>query len=498
MPSKSQPIPWFPFLLPLFFVFHSFVENSHYLRFKECLPLIGIYLLGAFLVFGLFRLFLKNNVAAALMAGFILAFYFFFGAIHDLLHDHLPFLGKYVVLLPLFVILSIILFIRLRRRQPSGRIIVWLNSLLLIYLLFDGVTLWLQKDRPLRNKPSLAAMPAFQYCDSCPAPDIYLLLFDEYSGSNTLRNVYRYDNGSLDSFLVKEGFHIQHNSRSNYNMTPFSMASIFNAAYLDLRDPEKLVNNDYLDMIAADRPVAALDFLERQGYDIVNHSPFDLPGHPATEEQTYFPSGVKLITRSTLPACVMRDIGWLWYKKGLLPWISPPQKIYVERNRHTLAAAIEDSRRKSPRPRFIYTHLFMPHPPLLYDSLQRPRTWEALGGDTGTTELRAYLNYIPYTNARAKELISAIKKNTAGKAVIIFMSDHGYRYAPFEESSYRFFFDNQNAIYYPDGDYRLFYDSISAVNEFRVVFSKLFNQHVGLLKDSTIYLRDQKPPLNKK
>jgi len=88
MKPRLLHIPFFPFLLPVFFVLHGFVENFLYVRLVDCLTLTGIYLVAALLVLGFFRIFLKNNTKAALMAGFVLSFYFFFGVFHALLHDH--------------------------------------------------------------------------------------------------------------------------------------------------------------------------------------------------------------------------------------------------------------------------------------------------------------------------------------------------------------------------------------------------------------------------
>ena len=105
--------------------------------------------------------------------------------------------------------------------------------------------------------------------------------------------------------------------------------------------------------------------------------------------------------------------------------------------------------------------------------------------------LQPYLDYIPYTNNRIKELISTIQKNTDGNAVIIFMGDHGYRYS-IQQGEPINHFQNQNAIYFPDRDYHLLYDSVTGVNQFRVVFNKLFNQQIPLLKDSAIFLRDKR------
>jgi hypothetical protein len=156
-------------------------------------------------------------------------------------------------------------------------------------------------------------------------------------------------------------------------------------------------------------------------------------------------------------------------------------------NRQFLAGTKEESNKKPGYPRLIYTHVFMPHFPFFYDSLMHRRALRDVAAHADEKDPSYYLQYLPYTNSCAKDLISTIKRNTGGKAVIIFMSDHGFR----DESNGENILgvsaaNNQNAIYFPDKDYRLFYDSISAVNEFRVVFNKLFRQNIPLLKDSVI------------
>ncbi len=101
----------------------------------------------------------------------------------------------------------------------------------------------------------------------------------------------------------------------------------------------------------------------------------------------------------------------------------------------------------------------------------------------------AYLEYVTYTNSKIRELITIIQKNNP-EAVIILLSDHGFR----EKGSTRYdhFFQNLNAVYYADKDYSGLYDSITSVNQFRVVINKLFHGSLPLLKDSTIFLVDKK------
>ena len=70
------------------------------------------------------------------------------------------------------------------------------------------------------------------------------------------------------------------------------------------------------------------------------------------------------------------------------------------------------------------------------------------------------------------------------------MGDHGNRDITKEAFPIRHF-QNLNAVYYPDNDYKMLYDSISGVNQFRVVLNKLLQQKLPVLKDSSIYLIDQ-------
>ena len=69
------------------------------------------------------------------------------------------------------------------------------------------------------------------------------------------------------------------------------------------------------------------------------------------------------------------------------------------------------------------------------------------------------------------------------EAVIALMSDHGYR--SFDLIDPRFLKTNNfNAVYFPSRDYGLYYDSMSNVNQFRVLLNSLFKQNLPILKDS--------------
>ena len=66
MRSRLLRLPYFPFLLPLFFVLHGFVENSSFISLRNCYGLLLFYLLIAVALYGLFFLFYRNAAKAAL------------------------------------------------------------------------------------------------------------------------------------------------------------------------------------------------------------------------------------------------------------------------------------------------------------------------------------------------------------------------------------------------------------------------------------------------
>ncbi len=148
------------------------------------------------------------------------------------------------------------------------------------------------------------------------------------------------------------------------------------------------------------------------------------------------------------------------------------------------------SRQTSDHPRFVYAHVFMPHYPYLMDSLCRMRDPQTIVRQLDELHPGPYLDYLSFTNSSIKRLLSSILKNSGGRAVIVLMSDHGFRHLE-EGNSQLHFFNNQNAVYFPDRDYHLLYDSMSAVNEFPILFNKLFGQNLPLSTDSLIYLRDK-------
>lgn len=489
--------PWYLFLLPLFFVVHGYAENFGFINFRDTLILAVTYVVAVIFLYLLFLLVFRNRVKAALAASFAMAFYLFFGAIQDFCQLHIPVLNKYTVLLPAGLILFTSLIIYLKKANGNFfRLNLFLNSLFLVYIVIDFGSLLYKGLNPPLNKLSaysLAKNNDYKPCIDCAKPDIYFLLFDEYASSLSLKNHFSYDNISLDTFLIAQGFHVQPKSTSNYDITPFSMASMLNMSYLKGITNGEVSIEDYARCNELIRKNEVIDFLSSLGYDIVNYSIFDLAGNPSLTTQNFLPLKTKLITDATLLNRAQKDLGWhLATGPYKIKWFSQKLIYANKRNNEMFLKLVKDaSSIVNKTPRFFYVHFFLPHLPYYYRKDGNLKKEEVLLSEWNRWITSPYLEYVTYTNSKIKELISTIKANTKDESVIIFMGDHGFRKAT-DDNDKTHYFENQDAVYFPSGDYHLFYDSVSAVNQFKIIFNTLFQQKFPLLKDSTIFLTDKK------
>lgn len=480
--------PFFLWLLPVFFVLHGCMEHYDYVPLKDAALLTGTYLVVATGIAALAWLLFRNFTKACLAAASIMAFHFFFGAGYDFLQKigNGLFFTRYTFILPAALIGFIVLFYLIKKRNSGfSRTCYYLNVLLLIFILVDAAQLAIKASKPT----SVSGLPeGFVSCNDCPNPDIYFILADEYAGQSELVTLFGFDNSAFLNNLRQKGFHIIPESYSNYNYTPFSMASILNMDYLplaagdrnqaDLTRAYSLISNNRL-----------LQFLEQQGYRFYNYSVFDFEGQPGRRLEGFLPVKTRLITSQTFLSRAENSIFFnlvtRFRSKAALRKVTYAPR---ENNEHIYALTRAIAAQKSSRPRFVYTHLEWPHYPYYYDSAGREQPFEKLTEGNQQNQ-QAYTSYLQYANKRLLELITHIQQVSARPAIIVLMGDHGFRHftAAVEK---KYYFNNLSAIYYPDRNYRQLPDSLTSVNLFRLLLNQQFRQQLPMARDSMIYLKD--------
>jgi hypothetical protein len=130
----------------------------------------------------------------------------------------------------------------------------------------------------------------------------------------------------------------------------------------------------------------------------------------------------------------------------------------------------------------------MPHYPYLFDK-NGNRTAPEMVLEGSQQKQKEYVEYLQYSNKRFLSLIDFILKKSVKPPVIIFMGDHGFRHFTTTVSP-EYYFMNVNAVYLPSKNYNQFYNGASGVNQFRILFNSIFNQHLPMLKDSTVFVQE--------
>jgi len=494
--SAAQKLKAYPFHtagVPLFFITNGY---SYYIGLIPLWDLLLCFLLwaaiSALLLF-FFKRKLRSLSAAGLITSCIIGFILFYGAFQDGLKERPPlaFFSKYSVLVSLFIVLMIGLYIYCKRSvRKLTRVTFYLNLLFIIFILFDifsisravitGKTNYLNEIEI--RVPGLDSM-------KIKPTDIYFIVSDEYSGSNTLRDSFNYPNKSFEKHLQDQGFFVAQSPSCNYSYTTLSVASILNMDYLQwVHTKNGFTVEDYT---MANKLIAESDvitYLQSHDYNIYNNSIFDLTNQPSRFNTGLMSFRLELITHKTLISRATKDLLWHMHKHitTRINWLARRyENDFDEGNQRMIRLTKEVAAQKKGRPSFVYTHLEMPHDPYLFDSLgrrskdnsYRQTFLEAVPMD----KLKAdYLQYLVYANKQISALVDDILAKTQRKAIIIVMSDHGNRKIG------KSCFNNFNAVYLPGQNYEQFYDTMSNVNQFRIIFNALSTQKLPLLKDSIV------------
>lgn len=441
----------------------------------------GIGIALTFLSYFLF----KDVQKAALVSLLLLSLNLFFGPVHDLsksLFGQSAFINRYIFLFPFFVLLTLILVLWLKKtRRPLRRLYTFINLLLIIFTLFEVYKSSIQIAKG--RKPAVQDLTgSFLKCDTCAKPDVYIIVTDEYAGSNALSEAFEFDNSAFETELKNRGFHVVPSSLSNYNFTAYSIASLFSMDYVKMSGSSSATYKDMLLCRSIINNNNTGLFFKNLGYVIHNSAFFDLQGVRKNVNNYFFPPRSLVLNFETLQFRFRRDAGF--------NFLSPRGIERVEKNDFINDSITEEFTKKiagsaDKGPKFVYTHFSRPHHPYFVDKNGQP--FHHPDSLRGFARLKTeYTGYLQYTNKKSLELIDHIKKNSVSPPVILLMSDHGFRQF-YGAPGNKFDFMNFCAVHLPGKNYTNFYSGMTLVNTMRVILNAEFGQALPMLKDSTIF-----------
>ena len=443
------------------------------------------------------KYFLKSKTKVFLFTTLLMFFLIFFGSMQDYIKE-LPVTGffkKYSFLLSFIIVVIIAVFIYLKRSkkefQHLGKYIQLTIAILVIwelgYLAFNVFSGKINENILFEKSQKKLLTPAITTANT---PNIYFIVFDSFTSSSCLQEEFGYNNAELDSFLSKSGFYIVTKSKSNYPVTPYSIASTLNFSYLsDTLNNQLLTAKDILQGQATVAQSRLIPYLQAKGYKIINHSVFDFKDYPAPNRVFFNEMPTKVLIQQTLFGRVNKDILWNFNRwKFSNDSVNTERSIflkeYVTDKMKGLKNAVAE---KQPMPKFVYCHIMLPHEPYFFN---KDGTLKSDSVTKHSHSLKMdYLNQLIYTRQLVKESIKVIMDKDTLNKIIVLEGDHGFRDFGVPGKTNRYF-DNLNAIYFYDKNYSALHDSITPVNTFRVILNQYFHEQLKYLPDTSIYIHD--------
>lgn len=303
---------------------------------------------------------------------------------------------------------------------------------------------------PIPAQLNLASRPAAP--ELGPPPDIYYLVMDSHTSFASLRQHWGYDAQVFKSFLIERGFVVLDAAKANLNMTVWSIATTLTSTLPHV--PAGLTASQSLAMARRAIAIAEpLNFLRHQGYEMVNLSPFDVPGSPRFFSIPIIPEAPSL-----------RSLLSFNFGSGGLDRLTDS----VPAVHGALLKRLAQSDPSRARPRFVYAHYLVPHFPYRFDRDGRPVTPPKPRQDAA-----AYLEQLRFAESLAQEAISAILRSSPRPPIIILQGDHGSRaLAGFE--GHRETFQCLHALLLPNGGGQKLKEGFTPVNTLRLVLNHYF------------------------
>jgi hypothetical protein len=491
-------LPLHPLLIAAFPVLFLFVQNAvQQVTLDPLWVPLAASLAVATGTLLLCSLLLRDRMRGALLASLLLALFFSFGHIWNLVS--LTIFADRNLLAAAWAVLAVAAVLLAVRRGrwvvPANRFLNVVTAVVVAFNLAQVVGFATGIDR-LLPAGSEAVIPEVQ--DLGQRPDIYYIILDRYANLETLDRLYDFDNRPFLRELERRGFTVAADSWANYLKTALSLVSSLSINHLDgdaLKDGEPSTFGPVFSALRGHLAVPAT--LRSLGYEYVHIGNY------------WEPTATNVDANRVLRYSEGSEFRSALVSTTLLSLLTPPVEAdddpettdfpQLARD-HTLFAfdRLEEAAGR-PGPTFVFAHILVPHTPYVFDVDGSMPTNEERQ-ERGTKE--NYVRQLEWANQRVLRAIDELLDVPAGEEpVIVLQADEGPFPSRFANNEHAFKwleatpdeiqqkYGILNAFHLPGVDPADLgvYDRISPVNAFRIVFNAYFGADLPLLPD-TVYL----------
>ena len=496
----KRPLVVHPLLFAIFPVLALLAQNLDWLPLSEGVRPLILSVFGALGLLGLIWVVIRDLPRAGLLASLALLLFYSYGHLYGSLKA--AGLGatiarhRYLAPTATVILIGAGLWILkfLRDPRPPTRVFNVVSAALLILPVVSIASY-------AAVSPSLAVPMARRLrfpAGQDPPPDIYYIVVDAYARQDTLKEVFEFDNEPFLQDLENQGFTVARAARSNYAQTSLALAAALNMNYVEELVPEQSRGRQALwDLIKRSEVRGQLEAL---GYEIVAFSTglegtewrdADIYLSPGTIDEALSLGGANPFESMLAQTTAMRLlIDGAVALPRLIPDLDYPYETHRTRLRFTLDGLTNLP--EGERPRLVFAHLILPHPPFVFDAEGNsvtPDTPFALdfpssGSDEGY--IRGYREQVEFLNHELAKIVTTILENSDTAPVIVIQADHG----PDSNTGRQGYVQERmtilNALLLPGGG-NVIYPHMTPVNTFRLIFNELFGGDYERLPDRAFY-----------
>jgi hypothetical protein len=499
-------IAFHPLLFGIYPVIALLSYNSNQIKNSAALRSLFVSLILTLLLYGALKLLLRDWKQAAIICSLFMILFFSYGHIYGFLEKRAVLgiiLGRHRLLIPLWLAIAVSGVVLTLRKRNLSEVTAALNIIgvfLIVFPLFQLLSFMLRtSDIWWKQLTPTHTIGITKVQDTQTKPDIYYIILDAYARDDVLLEEFNFDNSSFLDELTEFGFNVANCTQSNYSQSELSLASSLNYEYLNsLGDDFNSGNSDRSELWPLIRQSAVRQTLEKLGYTIVAFETGYYWTH-IDDADVYFSHGTKalgvgeqikslngfeVLLVKTSAGIILLDIASV-IPDFLQLDLDSPKHQHRDRVLYTL-----DKLKSIPTsiqsPKFVFAHIVAPHTPFVFGpDGESIITSEPMDDET---YINGYRYQVTYINKRVKMVIQEIIEVSATPPIIVIQADHGHDWAS-NESRMKIF----NAYYLPFGGDVEFYESISPVNTFRIIFNYYFGADLELLNDLSFYSTYQDP-----
>lgn len=468
-------------------VIFLYSHNNKIIQYNSLVFPLLLVLLLAVIVYGLFYAFQRKAVSASLSTvGFMVLFYGY-SPLYQLLLKRDWLQVEHYTLIPLVLVAAGYLGYLIARIPPktaagARNILLLVVSVLVVFNIASAVPGELQKAQAKRTTPN-----PIQVASTSPTaqkrPDIYFIIFDEYAGFDAIREYWHDDYvNDFEAFLKQKNFFVTDKSRSKTTITIVEVASRLNL--------KRYVNTNWtipglFDAIANNK---MMQIMKSYGYTTVafNDLKSVYPTFPKIQAD-YLYDHDSSIDQTADP--FIDDFGKMVLDQTMFSSLSNSYKTNdpeIAKSRSVMLYSLYKTAnlKDVPSPKFVYTHLMLPHVPF------------SVNENGGPIDLKDrfnwnyYLKIHKFATQQAEKMVTQILANADpnNPPIIVLQSDHGARNhqgPPPDAVLLQNYPDRYqtmilNALYLPGFDYSQLPPDMDPTETFAIILNHYFNAGVTI------------------